>query len=200
MTRFAPTLVAAPLLGALVPACSPSESAPPDEVSAGATPSSPAVAPAPPGEGVGHRDTRLSACTLERSAPEEAGFAEHLCPGEGGFRLRLTESDLRQNIHLLAPGGGEHDLGLPALADGAFSSVGDTLEWRGSSSGGAFTPHALILRQSVMENPDPAVPETSYLVVARLGSSPCVVARIAPGPGQNERAREAADADGECLA
>lgn len=145
------------------------------------------------------RYTGLSDCTLIRSAPEEGGFFEHECPGEGGYRLHHVESDLRENIVVLAPGGGEYSLGLPALADGAFSSTGDTVEWRGEANGASFVPRALIVRQSVMEDPDPAVPEVSYLVVAKLGAAPCVVARIEPGPDQNERAREAADAGGECL-
>jgi hypothetical protein len=145
------------------------------------------------------RYTSLADCTLIRSAPEEAGFFEHECPGEGGYRLRKTESDLRENIVLLVPGGGEYNLGLPALANGAFSSVGDSVEWRGETDRGSFAPHALIVRQSVMEDPDPAVPEVSYLVVTKLGARPCVVARIQPGPDQNERARRAVDFVGECL-
>src|SRR5690606_32363979 len=82
------------------------------------------------------RYTRLDDCTLTRSAPEEAGFFEHECPGEGGFRLRHTESDLRENVAVLAPDGGEHGLGLPALANGAFSSTGETAEWLGDSRAG----------------------------------------------------------------
>jgi hypothetical protein len=146
------------------------------------------------------RYTELSACTLLRAAPDEAGFSEHECRGEGGYRLRVTAADLRENVVVLAPGGGEHSLKLPALAHGAFGSVGATIEWRGETVGGRFSPHALILRQSVMENPDPRVPDTSYLVVARLASPSCVVARISPGPDQNRLARETADAGGTCLA
>ena len=146
------------------------------------------------------RYTRLTGCTLTRSAPEEAGFFEHECPGEGGYRLRHVEADLRENLVVLAPGGGEHSLELPALAAGAFSSTGDTVEWRGESGADGFVPAALIVRQSAVEDPDPNIPEVSYLVVARLAPTPCVVARVPPGPDQNVRAREAADRGGECLA
>lgn len=143
------------------------------------------------------RYTRLTGCTLTRSAPEEAGFFEHECAGEGGYRLRHVESDLRENLVVLAPGGGEHSLKLPALAAGAFSSTGDVVEWRGE--GDPFVPAALIVRQSAVEDPDPQVPEVSYLVVARLAPSPCVITRVPPGPGQNARARAAADRGGKCL-
>jgi hypothetical protein len=37
---------------------------------------------------------------------------------------------------------------------------------------------------------------TSYLVVARLGEQPCVIAKIDPGARQNELARAAADEAG----
>lgn len=145
------------------------------------------------------RYTSLTGCELKRSAPDEAGFFEAECPGEGGYRLRRVQSDLRDNIVVLAPDGGETSLRLPALAKGAFSSVGERAEWLGEPGSADFAPHAVILRHSVMEDPDPAVPEVSYLLVARLKPRPCVVARIAPHPNQNERARQAIAGDGECL-
>ena len=109
------------------------------------------------------------------------------------------ESDLRENLIVLAPGGGEHSLELSALSGGAFSELGDTVEWRGRARGGRFAPSALIARHAVMEHPDPNVPDVSYLVVARLAPEPCVVARVRPGPGQNAIARRRADAPGTCL-
>lgn len=190
------------LLLLFLAACSQAEQSPSEGEAAGpsATPARIAAPETVRAETVPlYRHTSLTDCELIRSAPEEGGFYEHECPGEGGYRLRKTESDLRENIVVLTPGGGEHSLRLPALANGAFSSVGDTVEWRGETDRGSFAPAALIVRQSVMEDPDPAVPEVSYLVVAKLGAAPCVVARIGPGPDQNGRAREAADAVGRCL-
>lgn len=182
-------------LASLAAACSPSdEPAPEGAPSATATP----AATAAPEPAATYRYTSLKGCKLLRSAPDEAGFFEHECPGEGGWRLRHVEADLRENLLLLAPGGSEHDLDLSALANGAFSSLGDNVEWRGRA-GELLEPHALIVRQSVMEDPDPAVPEVSYLLAIRLAPTPCVVARIAPGPGQNEQARAAADRGGDCL-
>lgn len=194
MKRFASVVAVA-----LLAACSQDEAPPTEEAAADASRATDRIAE-PPEEQAVFRYTSLADCALIRSAPEEAGFFEHECPGEGGYRLRKTESDLRENIVILAPGGGgEHSLGLPALANGAFSSVGDTVEWRGETDGDSFAPRSLIVRQSVMEDPDPAVPEVSYLVVAKLGAEPCVVARIAPGPDQNGKARTAADNGGSCL-
>jgi hypothetical protein len=184
--------IAAPAL--LVAACS-QEQPPLAEETDAASPATVEAASEPDPS----RYTSLADCDLVRSAPEEAGFFEYECLGEGGYRLRKVQSDLRDNIVVLAPGGGEADLGLPALANGAFSSVGETAEWHDDLAEGPFAPRALIVRQSVMEDPDPAVPEVSYLVVAKLGEAPCVVARIAPAPDQNERAREAAASDTECM-
>lgn len=189
MLRVPPALL---LIG--LAACSPSRDPVPEDA-----PGVPAAVPsASAGPAVSYRHSRLDGCRLLRSAPEEAGFFEHECPGEGGWRLRHVEADLRENLTLLPPDGGEHDLGLTALANGAFNSLGETVEWRGQA-GEALKPHALIVRQSVMEDPDPAVPEVSYLLAVRLAPTPCVVARIAPGPDQNEQARIAADRGGACL-
>ena len=181
----------------LVSACSEEVARPktPDETASRTTE---AAAAAEPKER--SRYTRLTDCDLIRSAPEEGGFFEHECAGEGGYRLRHVESDLRENLVVLAPGGGEHSLELPALAAGAFSSTGDVVEWRGEPGASGFNPEALIVRQSAVENPDPQVPEVSYLVVARLAPTPCVIARVPPGPDQNARARGAADRGGPCLA
>lgn len=194
-----PRVASIPLIFVAI-ACSPAGDA--SDESEAAAASAPTLADTTPGatddEGR-FRYTSLANCTLLRSAPEEGGFFEHECPGEGGYRLRHVEADLRENIVVLSPDGTEHGLGLPALANGAFSSTGDTVEWRGEAKSETFVPRALIVRQSAMEDPNPAVPEVSYLVVAKLGKEPCVVARIAPGPDQNERARAAADAGGECL-
>lgn len=185
------------LLALAAAACSQEPAPPAAEPGEAPAPAAAAAAAAEPGERF--RYTRLEGCELIRSAPEEAGFFEHECDGVGGYRLRHSEADLRENVVVLAPGGSEHDLELSLLARGAFSTVGETAEWR-SGPGGPFDPAALILRQSVMEDPDPNIPEVSYLVVVRLTPRPCVVARVPPGPGQNTRARETADRAGPCIA
>jgi len=190
--RFALPLLAA----ACVAACSDSPQA--DSQAEPSPSEAAATAAAVPGREF--RYTSLDDCPLLRSAPEEAGFYEYECPGEGGFKLKLVEADLRQNIIVVPPGGGtEHSLDLAALSGGGFSELEDRVEWRGTQEGGTFTPDALILRQEVAEGPE-GQEDTSYLVAVKLTGTPCVVARIEPGPGQNEQARAAADGAGSCLA
>src|SRR5690606_18140759 len=109
LPRVAPC--AFPLLALLLFACSSQDAedtaeAPP---SASASAESPAPAPAaqPPAPEAENRLSRYSSiakCPLVKSAPEEAGFYEYECPGEGGYDVRLVEADLRQNIVLTTPG------------------------------------------------------------------------------------------------
>lgn len=200
--------VAAPLLAfALVAACSDNsaddqQAEPAEAQREAALPEAPlpdAATPAPPIPGREFRYTSLDGCPLLRSAPEEAGFYEYDCPGEGGYRLKLTEADLRQNITVIPPGGGAgRSLDLNALSGGGFSELADNVEWRGTLDGATFTPDSLILRQNAVEDPE-GKKEVSYLVAVKLTGRPCAVARIAPGAGQNEKARAAADGNGACL-
>ena len=145
--------------------------------------------------------TSLDDCPVLRSNPDEGGFYESECPGEAGYKLRVTESDLRQTVAVVAPDGASHGLHLASVSGGGFSELGDTVEWRGSRQGGVFVPDALVLRHEVVTDPE-GEREVSYLVAVRLAGTPCAIARIAPGPGQNEKARAAADAgaDAHCLA
>jgi len=190
-----------PSLALLLAACNQGEPAPPRDDAAGqAKPPAAGTAPAAAAAREEYRYTRLDDCKLVRSAPEEAGFRQSECAGQGGWRLLLTQADLRDDLTLLALDGGRHDLGLPAIAGGGFSSLGDSAEWRGTVQDGGFVPDRLILRQSVMEGADAQAAETSYLVVVRLSDTPCVLVRILPGPGQNDRARDAADSYDECMA
>lgn len=147
------------------------------------------------------RYTRLGGCRVVKSNPDEGGWSISACPGLAGFGLRLSEDDLRQDLAIVLPGGGERGLQLAeATGSGGFSRLGDTVEWRGAEEGGSFRPEALILRYLVVENPDTPQKETSYLLAVSLaGGKPCVTAKLAPGPDQNERARQVADGEGRCL-
>lgn len=194
---------AAAALALVLAACS--GEAPQEEeapaVTAAPTPApTPTEAAAPPetSNGRAYRYTELEGCELLRENREEGGFFEHMCPGLAGYRLRLTESDLRQNLAVIAPGGGEASLELGRIGGGGFSSLGSRVEWRGAAEGESFEPDAFVVRFQVAEEPYPA-PETSYLLAVRLTPAPCVVGRIAPGPGQNESARAAADEPGPCI-
>jgi hypothetical protein len=131
---------------------------------------------------------------------EEAGGSTSICPGMGGYKLRVLDGDARMSIDVIAPDGGRHPLDLWTVASGAFSSLGPRAEWRFAADDRA--PTALIVRFEAYEFPEQPEPTTSYLLVARLaGKDTCLTARIAPGSSQNLRAREAADraAGAPCL-
>ncbi|WP_310468256.1 hypothetical protein [Sphingomonas sp.] len=128
---------------------------------------------------------------LERN-DEEGGYSRHSCGGPAGYALEISESDLRQDVVVIAPGGGRSRLQLSSLvANGAFNSLGKTAEWRGAED----QPSALIVRLNVAAGPEPIRPDISNLVVARLANPACVVAVVPPGPDQNAKARRIADGD-----
>jgi len=120
--------------------------------------------------------------------PSGSGWVQDLCGGASGYQLLVEEGDLRQNVTVLR-GGTRTSLNLWTVVGSSFSSLGPRAEWRLRNG----VPVALIVRYN-LSDPEDAVKTTSYLVVARLGARPCVVARIAPGPQQNVRARQVADA------
>lgn len=134
-------------------------------------------------------------CATAPVAEEEEGRgSSSLCPGLAGYRLRLEEGDTRISIDVVAPTGQATPLDFPGVVGSGFSSLGDIAEWRFPAAG-SRTPQALIVRLNISENPERTEVVTSYLVVGRLGpGKPCVTAKIAPGKGQNEAARKAADA------
>ncbi len=136
------------------------------------------------------RYTRLSDCRIIAANKEEAGYVRSACRGIRGFNLERVEADGRDNLSVISPNGANQSLSLPSLSGGGFSSLGDTIEWRGRAG---RKPTAAIIRYKVVEQPSQPDRPTSYLLVVSLPGKPCVAARIAPGPNQNERARKAAD-------
>jgi hypothetical protein len=145
--------------------------------------------------------TRTDKCRQIELNEDEGGWSVQRCPGLAGYRLRLTEGDLRQNVVVELPRGGERSLDLAeATGSGGFSSIGASVEWRGSGTGRAFRPDALILRYSVVEDQERPERPTSYLLTVSLANRrPCVSAKVRPGPGQNERARAIVDRPMRCL-
>ena len=143
------------------------------------------------------RYTSLADCEVVREARGEMPFVETLCPGPAGWAVRVTDSDARQNLIVVPPEGTEDSLELSRIGGGGFSSLGETAEWRGPA-GEPFVPDSLIVRYRVAEKPYPE-PETSYLLAVDLRARPCVVARVAPGPAQNDIARARSDDPGACL-
>jgi hypothetical protein len=132
-------------------------------------------------------------CRLLEENLEEGGWWRRLCEGSAGYKLELSDSDLRQDIVVIGPDGRRDELGLSDIvANGAFNSLGKTAEWRGADPG---KPKGLIVRLNVASGPDGNRPDISRLVVARLKAPACIVAVVPPGPGQNERARAIADGE-----
>lgn len=196
---------------ALLAACSqePSQSAPDGEETSAApdapsvnAPDAPSPLPSPTADpevpGRQHQYTSLKDCRVIREEREELPFIETECAGPAGWKVRISDSDARQRMSLVSPGGAVTKLALDRIGGGGFSSFGQTAEWR-APAGGDFAPDGLIVRYNVAENPHPA-PETSYLLAVRLDGTPCIVRVVAPMPDQNDSARGAADARGACTA
>ena len=150
------------------------------------------VAAPEPGRADAGRYTSIdpASCRLIEQNIEEGGYSRHACNGLDGYKLEISESDLRQDVVVIAPGGRRAELELSSIvAKGAFNSLGKTAEWRGA----AARPTALIVRLNVARGPEPTQPDISNLVVARLAPPVCIVAVVPPGPDQNAAARRIAD-------
>ena len=132
-------------------------------------------------------------CRILEDNKEEGPYWLRRCPGHAGWQLDWSDSDLRQGLTLISPQGRETELNLSDLvAKGAFNSIGTTVEWRGED---LAMPEALIVRMSVANGVEPRLPDIRRLAVVRLTRTPCLVAVIEPGVGQNDRAREIADGE-----
>ena len=134
---------------------------------------------------------RPAECRMIEESVEGAGYWLRRCRGHAGWKLEWDEDDLREDLTLIAPDGRETELRLTELvAQGAFDSLGGTIEWRGHDPA---KPDRLIVRVNVANHADAGGPDISTLAVVRLTGTPCVVAIVAPGPGQNQKARAFAD-------
>lgn len=137
---------------------------------------------------------RRSECQVLEENREEGAYARYLCPGRDERKLEVIEADAREDLAVRGADGRAASLRLPStIAGGAFSTLGDTVEWIG--------PDRLVVRYGVYEQSDGQRP-TSYLLVVDLAeATPCVLAKLPPGDGQNEEARARAEdpARGVCL-
>lgn len=182
----------------LLAACSPADEspAPPEATGSPTTPSASSEPTQSPVPGRAHRYTALTGCQLVREEREEMPYTETLCAGPAGWSLRISDSDARQTLAVVAPDKRETRIDLSRVSGGAFNSFGKMAEWRGPA-GEPFAPDSLIVRFQVAEQPHPA-PEVAYLLAIHLGPAPCLIAKVAPGPSQNEAARTAADGSKAC--
>ena len=136
------------------------------------------------------------ACKTIELNVNEGGYYRGICPGVGGYKLEMTEGDLRQTINIIAPNRKKYELDFQQNVSGGFSVVGDKAEWRVTRNGKQPIPFALIIRFNVAKAPDNPEQEDSYLIVTKITkTAACVVDVIEPTvKNQNVKARESADA------
>lgn len=144
--------------------------------------------------------SRLEGCRVVVDRPDEAGYRVSECAAPGGFVVRLSEADGRQNLLVKAPGKDFVSLRLSELNGGAFSRIDPAIEWHGAEAGVEFVPDSLILRYLSADDPAQPDRDTPYLIAVRLtGPAPCMVAQVRPGTAQQIEARRIADSDTACL-
>jgi hypothetical protein len=130
----------------------------------------PIAAPARPARVSTFTQLTEAGCRVIDENTEEGPYWLRRCPGHAGWSIEWSESDLRQDLTLIAPSGVKSELGLTGtIANGAFNSIQPTIEWRGPD---ALRPTALIVRMNVAAGPEGDRPDISRLVVVRLASSP----------------------------
>lgn len=129
-------------------------------------------------------------CKTLESNPEEAGWYLGECGGTAGYKLRVSEGDLRQSISVVTPAGTVQDLDFGRVSS-AFSSVGPKAEWRIKNK----MPVGLIVRFNAAEDPENTTRRTSYLIVSKISNnSSCIVGVVRPTTrNQNAEARKIAD-------
>lgn len=152
-----------------------------------------------PAESITSVYTPLSKCKTVATGQDSS---TQVCPGVGGYKLRLEYADVRESITVVSPNGKQHQLDFWSVISSAFSNVGQKAEWRVATRKGKLVPLALIVRFNASENSVDSTKETSYLAVAKITPLKiCVTDKIAPGATANEEARRAADAssDKPCL-
>lgn len=126
--------------------------------------------------------------TLESNVNEGGSYLGE-CAGTSGYKLQISEGDLRQSVNVIAPNKKSFNLGLGRVSS-AFSAVGERAEWRVKGK----TPMALIVRFNASENPDDTNKMTSYLIVSKITKNEvCIVDVFKPGKSQNLLAQKSAD-------
>ena len=129
------------------------------------------------------------ACKEAKYGNEDGVDYEGICPGTGGYKLRLTEGDLRQSLDLIAPNKKEVKLAFWYVSP-AFSYLGDRVEWRLRGK----KPIAFIARFNANQDPESTTKVTSYLVVVKVSQTrSCVTDVVDPSRTQNVEARKLAD-------
>lgn len=163
----------------------------PEAASPAPEPNAATPEPAKPGRQSQFTALDEKSCSLVEQNKDEGGWWKRRCPGAAGYSVEWTESDLRQGLNLVAPGGKRTELPISTtVAKGAFNHLGPRLEWRGADPA---RPETLTMRVMVARNVEPQQADKSLLVVARLQPTPCLVAVVDPGATQSDQARRIAD-------
>lgn len=198
-------------LASLLAACgrsAPDQPLPPAEASS-IEEASPAPGSSPVVEASAAADTLRSVvtplaaarCTTTRVDAETGGSTQE-CPGVGGYTVLVLDDDARMSITLRTPDGAEHPLELWGTITSAFSSLGDSLEWRVRGAGKGAAPSALVVEVRANESPEDPERVTVYRAVARVGpGGSCVTDRLGAAATRDEVLRAADAAPGRpCLA
>lgn len=126
-------------------------------------------------------------CKTIESDESGTGWYRGSCPGVGGYKLELTEGDLRQSLIVITPSKNEFDLQFSRISP-RFSSIGPKAEWRMKGK----VPVALIVRYTISVD-DEGKTESSLVVIKLSKTDVCITDVIGPAKSQNVLARNAAD-------
>jgi predicted small lipoprotein YifL len=140
-------------------------------------------------------------CTTLEVHPETGGSTQE-CPGIAGYEVLVLDDDARMSITLRSADGAEHPLDLWGTVTSAFSSLGDSLEWRVRGAGEGAAPTALVVEVRANESPEDPERVTVYRAVAKVGpDESCVTDKLAGAATRDEVLRAADAAPGRpCLA
>ncbi len=138
-----------------------------------------------------YTDLTDKACKTLESDSSGSGWYKGQCQGINGYKLILTEADIRQSIDVITPKGKSFPLDLINNVSLHFSTVGKKAEWRIAAN---KQPVALILRYNANEDAADPAKVTSYLVVSKVTDKlVCITDIVKPQPNANEIARQLAD-------
>ncbi len=140
-----------------------------------------------------YTDIKAEKCKTT-SKSEEEGWIVQMCDGVGGYKLEVYEDDIRQGANVISPSGTKSELNFQANVSGAFSMLGEKVEWRVEKKDGKTVPVAMIVRFNANDKKD-ETKTTSYLVVTKVdGDKSCITDVVKPIENANEEARKLADA------
>lgn len=124
---------------------------------------------------------------------EDEGWIVQMCDGVAGYKLEVSEGDLRASINVIAPSGKTSELNFQQNVSSAFSTLGEKAEWRMMKKDGKSVPFALIVRLNASKGDD-GTKTDSLLVVSKIdGDKSCVTDVVKPIANANEEARKLAD-------